>query len=67
MWQKQALRNLDAILEEAGTTSTHVVKVTIFLSSMEHYAKVNEAYLEFFSHNPKPVSHKMMNDPAVQY
>ncbi|KAH7380705.1 Endoribonuclease L-PSP/chorismate mutase-like protein [Pyrenochaeta sp. MPI-SDFR-AT-0127] len=51
---KQALNNLDAILKKAGTQSTNVVKATIFLSSMEHYAEVNRAYLEFFSADPKP-------------
>ncbi|KAH7066531.1 Endoribonuclease L-PSP/chorismate mutase-like protein [Paraphoma chrysanthemicola] len=51
---KQALKNLDAILREAGTQSTNTVKTTIFLSSMEHYAEVNKAYLEFFSGDAKP-------------
>lgn len=56
--QKQALANLDAILQEAGTESVNTVKATIFLSSMDHYAEVNRAYLEFFSADPKPVSRK---------
>jgi hypothetical protein len=50
------LNNLKAILEEAGTTADNIVKATIFLSSMEHYAAVNKAYLEFFTQDPKPVS-----------
>ncbi|KAK0385391.1 hypothetical protein NLU13_7867 [Sarocladium strictum] len=51
---KQALNNLKAILEEAGSQAENVVKANIFLSSMNHYASVNKAYLEFFSWDPKP-------------
>lgn len=52
----QALRNLNAVLESAGTSLQKAVKITIFLSSMEHYSKVNEAYAKFFTTDPKPVS-----------
>jgi enamine deaminase RidA (YjgF/YER057c/UK114 family) len=49
------LNNLKAILEEAGSQAENIVKANIFLSSMDHYAAVNKAYLEFFSWDPKPV------------
>lgn len=32
------------------------VKVTIFMSSMDHHPKVNEGYDKVFTHNVKPVS-----------
>ncbi|KAJ2968936.1 hypothetical protein NQ176_g8931 [Zarea fungicola] len=51
---KQALKNLDAVLQAAGSSATKIVKATIFLSSMDHYAAVNKAYVEFFSSDPKP-------------
>ncbi|KPM41132.1 hypothetical protein AK830_g5387 [Neonectria ditissima] len=51
----QALRNLDAVLQAAGTSLKNAVKITIFLSSMDYYAKVNEAYAQFFTEDPKPV------------
>lgn len=40
----QVLKNLQAILTEAGTDFSHVVKFTIFLSSMDDFALVNEIY-----------------------
>lgn len=53
--QKQSLKNLNAILVEAGTSIQNAVKVTIFVTSMDHYTSVNKAYLEVFSGDPKPV------------
>ncbi len=40
----QALRNLAAVLEAAGTGFERVVKTTIFLVDMADFAAVNEAY-----------------------
>lgn len=54
--QTQALSNLGAVLEAAGTSLNKAVKITIFLSSMDHYPKLNEAYAKFFTEDPKPVS-----------
>lgn len=54
--QTQALSNLNAVLEAAGTSLNKAVKITIFLSSMDHYPKLNEAYAKFFTEDPKPVS-----------
>ncbi|CAJ0548413.1 Ff.00g020260.m01.CDS01 [Fusarium sp. VM40] len=50
----QALRNLDAVFVAAGTSLSKAVKVTIFLSSMDHLPLVNEAYAKFFTEDPKP-------------
>jgi 2-iminobutanoate/2-iminopropanoate deaminase len=41
---RQALENLKAILEAAGLGFGHVVKTTIFLTSMADFAAVNEVY-----------------------
>lgn len=41
----QALRNLAAILDAAGTGFAHVLKVTIFLSEIADMPDVNEVYL----------------------
>jgi 2-iminobutanoate/2-iminopropanoate deaminase len=41
---RQALDNLEAILEAAGLTFADVVKTTIFLTSMGDFAAVNEVY-----------------------
>ncbi|KAL4779255.1 Endoribonuclease L-PSP/chorismate mutase-like protein [Aspergillus varians] len=50
----QALRNLEQILKAGGSDLSKVVKVTIFISSMDHYAKVNEGYAKVFTGDVKP-------------
>ncbi|KAJ5082330.1 hypothetical protein N7532_011373 [Penicillium argentinense] len=40
----QALRNLDQVLEVAKSDLTKAVKVTIFISNIDHYAKVNKEH-----------------------
>ncbi len=45
----QVMKNLDAILKEAGLNFSHVVKTTIFLSDMSHFATVNEVYAAYFT------------------
>ncbi|KAF9893677.1 hypothetical protein FE257_009845 [Aspergillus nanangensis] len=50
----QALRNLENVLRAAGSDLSRVVKVNIFLSSMNHYTKMNEAYGKIFHHDVKP-------------
>jgi 2-iminobutanoate/2-iminopropanoate deaminase len=45
---EQVMKNLDAILVEAGMTFSEVVKTTIFLSDMAHFSTVNEVYAKFF-------------------
>lgn len=50
---EQSLRNIEAILQEAQMSLEDVVKNTIFLTSLEHAAQVNEVYAKFFG-NSKP-------------
>lgn len=45
------LKNLKAILTEAGLTFNHLVKTTIFLSDMNNFALVNEIYGSYFTGN----------------
>lgn len=40
----QVLKNLQAVLQSAGCTWADVVKTTIFLRTMNDFAKVNEVY-----------------------
>jgi 2-iminobutanoate/2-iminopropanoate deaminase len=50
---KQVLKNLKAVLEEAGSSMSSVVKTTIFIASMDDFALINEIYEEAFaSHKP---------------
>lgn len=45
---EQALRNMEAILEEAGTTMDNVVKATVLLDDINNFGAVNEVYAKFF-------------------
>lgn len=45
----QSMRNLQAILVEAGLDFGHVVKTSIFLSDMSLFAQVNEVYGSYFT------------------
>ena len=50
---KQVLNNLQAVLEEAGSSMSQVVKTTIFIASMDDFGVINEIYEEAFgSHKP---------------
>lgn len=44
----QVMKNLEALLNSAGLGFQNVVKTTIFLSDMKHFALVNEVYGSFF-------------------
>jgi 2-iminobutanoate/2-iminopropanoate deaminase len=46
------LRNLSRILEEAGSNLNRVVKVTVYLRSMEDYAAMNSVYRKFWPSDP---------------
>jgi len=46
---RQALRNLRAVLESAGTDLSAVIKTTVFLKDMADFALVNAVYAEFFT------------------
>jgi 2-iminobutanoate/2-iminopropanoate deaminase len=47
----QVMQNLKVVLAEAGMDFSHVVKTTIFLSSMDLFAQVNEIYGKYFESN----------------
>ncbi len=49
---RQALTNVKAILEAAGTSLDRVVKVTVFLMDMSEFKAMNQAYAEFFPASP---------------
>ncbi len=50
----QVMKNLEAILTEAGAGFEHIVKTSIFLSDMNLFAAVNEIYGSFFSGSDYP-------------
>ncbi|MEA1919190.1 MAG: RidA family protein [Campylobacterota bacterium] len=49
----QVLKNLSAVLEEADSSLSKVIKTTIFLDSMDDFVTVNEIYADYFKdHKP---------------
>ncbi len=50
----QVMKNLSAILEEAGMDFTNVVKATIFLSDMSHFNEVNSIYGSYLKVGEEP-------------
>ncbi len=46
------MKNIEAVLKAAGLGFQNVAKTTIFLTSMNDFAAVNEIYGRFFPENP---------------
>jgi 2-iminobutanoate/2-iminopropanoate deaminase len=49
---RQALTNVSAVLEAAGTSLANVVKTTVFLADMGEFKAMNGVYAEFFPDAP---------------
>lgn len=49
---EMVLKNIEAVLSQAGLNFSHIVKTTIFLTSMSDFAVVNEIYATRFKSNP---------------
>jgi 2-iminobutanoate/2-iminopropanoate deaminase len=47
----RALENLKAIVEAAGSSLDHAVKVTVFLKDINDFEAMNEVYLRYFPKN----------------
>ena len=48
---EQSLKNVQAILAEAGLDFSNVVKSTVFIKDMNEFAAINEVYAEYFGEN----------------
>ena len=46
------MKNVGALLAEAGTNYTRVIKTTCFLADMGDFAAFNEVYARYFTENP---------------
>ena len=46
------MKNVGALLEEAGTDYDHVVKTSCFLANMGDFAAFNQVYAEYFTEKP---------------
>lgn len=49
---EQIMKNLGAVLEEAGTSFDNAIKTVCFLADMNDFAKFNEIYGKYFTSKP---------------
>jgi len=49
---ERVLKNLEAVLEAAGSSLSCVVKTTVYLKDLNDFRKMNEVYARFFPQNP---------------
>ncbi|HJV24202.1 MAG TPA: Rid family detoxifying hydrolase [Aromatoleum sp.] len=47
----QALRNIEAILRQGGSSLAQVVRVTLYLTNMDDFSAVNAIYRNYFPNN----------------
>ena len=53
---EQALRNVAAILEAAGSDLSHVLRATVYIPDVAHWGRINAVYAEVFGdHKPARV------------
>ncbi|MGW8824114.1 RidA family protein [Paenibacillus lautus] len=49
----QIVKNLQAVLAEAGLSLADVVKTSVFMTDLEHFQQMNEVYSQYFcDHHP---------------
>lgn len=49
---RQVFENVKAILSAAGASLADVVKTTVFLKNLDHFAEMNLVYQEYFAKDP---------------
>ena len=48
---QQVMKNMKAVLAEAGMTFDHVIKSSIFISDMDNFSRINAVYDQCFTAN----------------
>ena len=62
---EQALKNIAAILEAAGSSLQHVLRCGVFLVDMKEFPKMNEVYARAFgAHRPARTTVEVSGLPA---
>lgn len=51
---RQALTNISEVLTAAGSSMSDVVFTTLYLTSIDDFAAINELYASFFTTDPRP-------------
>ena len=49
---RQALSNLQAILEASGTSMANVIRTTVYMQDLADFAAMNQVYAGFFAQDP---------------
>jgi 2-iminobutanoate/2-iminopropanoate deaminase len=49
---ERVLQNISLILQDQGLTMAHVVKTTVFMTSLAEFAAMNEVYARHFRKDP---------------
>lgn len=49
---EQVMKNLDAVLSEAGSSFDKAIKTTCFLADIADFSAFNEVYARYFTGNP---------------
>lgn len=49
---RQTLKNVQTVLEAAGSSLGDVVKVNAYVTDLTRFSEFNEVYKEFFQHDP---------------
>lgn len=62
---RQVLKNVQAILDAAGTSLANVVKCNVYLADRHDFAAMNEVYREFFPTEP-PARTTVQAHPPVE-
>lgn len=48
----QVVKNVEAVLKEAGLNANNVVKTTCFIADMKYFADFNKVYADYFISKP---------------
>lgn len=51
---RQVMKNLEAVLTEAGITFENVLKASVFVADMNNYSRINAVYAEYFNEDTAP-------------
>lgn len=50
----QVMKNINAILVEAGITFENVIKASIFIANMDDFTEINKVYASYFNEDTAP-------------
>ena len=49
---RQVLDNVKAILDQGGSSMDSIIKLTVFLTDLDYFAKINNVFQDYFKKNP---------------